>query len=138
MTMTTDYKEKLSHINDLIKLSQADSHEDISEVKFINRVAERLGVEADDVENIRLGKMVVTFTPPKEEFKRIADFHRLILLMGIDYNLDDTERQFCFDIGFRMGINFFAIQEILDKMKITPGYVLPPEEIQKIFRKFNN
>ena len=74
------YQEKLSHINDLIKLSQVDGEESHMELNFINSVAARLGIEKSEVASIKDGKTKISFAPPKRESKVIEQFHRLIIL----------------------------------------------------------
>ena len=89
------YKEKLSHINDLIKLSQIDGEESHMELNFINSVAARLGIDKVEVKKIKDGKLDITFSPPKTESKVIEQFHRLIILIGIDKLIYKEEVSLC-------------------------------------------
>jgi hypothetical protein len=136
--MDPNYQEKLSHINDLINLSQVDGEESHMELNFINSVAARLGVEKSEVINIKNGKVKITFSPPKRESKVIEQFHRLIILIGIDKLIYKEEVAFCVELGVRMGLNYNAITEVLRKTLRNPAYIMHLDEMEKIFRKYSN
>ena len=132
------YQEKLSHLNDLIKLSKVDGEESHMESNFINSVAARLGIEKGDVVKIKDGKMDITFSPPKKESKVIEQFHRLIILIGIDKLIYKEEVTFCVELGVRMGLNYNAITEVLRKTMRNPAYIMHLDEVEKIFKKYSN
>ena len=132
------YQEKLSHLNDLIKLSKVDGEESHMESNFINSVAARLGIEKGDVVKIKDGKMEITFSPPKKESKVIEQFHRLIILIGIDKLIYKEEVTFCVELGVRMGLNYNAITEVLRKTMRNPAYIMHLDEVEKIFKKYSN
>lgn len=132
------FQEKLSHINDLIKLSLVDGEESHMEINFINSVAARLGIEKNDVRRIKKGEMEITFRTPDKESKVIEQFHRLIILIGIDKLIYKEEVSFCVELGVRMGLNYNAITEVLRKTLRNPAYIMPLDEIEQIFKKYSN
>jgi len=132
------YQEKLSHLNDLIKLSQVDGEASHMEMNFINSVAARMGVEKSELEKIRDGKITISFAPPRHESKVIEQFHRLIILMGIDKLIYKEEVSFCVELGVRMGLNYNAITEVLRKTIRNPAYIMHIDEMEKIFKKYSN
>ncbi|MGF1636652.1 MAG: TerB family tellurite resistance protein [Cyclobacteriaceae bacterium] len=136
--MDAEYQEKLSHINDLIKLSRVDGQESHMEMNFINSVADRLGLDREDVQKIKTGSMAIDFSFPKQQHKVIDQFHRLILLMGIDKIIKNEEIQFCFDLGLKMGLNPAAVLEVIKKSYRNPGYLVQKDEMDKIFKKYLN
>ena len=136
--MDPHYQEKLSHINDLIQLSKVDGKESHMEMNFINSVAARLGIEKNEVEKIKNGKMDIAFSPPKNESKVIEQFHRLIILMGIDKLIYREEVSFCVELGVRMGLNYNAISEVLRKTLRNPAYIMHLDEVEEIFKKYSN
>jgi len=136
--MGPNYQEKLSHINDLIKLSQVDGEESHMELNFINSVAARLGIEKDEVKKIKDGKTKITFALPKTESKVIEQFHRLIILIGIDKLIYKEEVSFCVELGVRMGLNYNAITEVLRKTLRNPAYIMHLDEMEEIFKKYSN
>ena len=136
--MDPNFQEKLSHINDLIKLSQIDGEESHMELNFINSVAARLGIEKDDVKKIKDGKIEISFKPPQKESKVIEQFHRLIILIGIDKLIYKEEVSFCVELGVRMGLNYNAIAEVLRKTLRNPAYIMHLDEMEEIFKKYSN
>jgi len=136
--MDPDYQEKISHLNDLIKLSQIDGKESHIESGFINSVADRLGIPRSDIKKIKSGEMKIKFQTPKLEKDVIEQYHRLIILMGIDKLIYKEEVQFCFELGVKMGLNANAIMEVLRKTLRKPAYILPKDEIEEIFKKYTN
>ena len=136
--MDPDFQEKLSHINDLIKLAQVDGQESHMELNFINSVAARLGIEKNDVDRIKKGEIEIKASTPASEDKVIEQFHRLILLIGIDKLIYKEEVSFCVELGTRMGLNYNAITEVLKKTMRSPAYIMHLDEMEQIFRKYSN
>ena len=129
------YQEKISHLNDLIKLSRIDGQESLHEVHFINSVAERLGVSREDLEKIREKNDDIVFAPPHDMYQQMMQYHRIIILMGIDRIISESEMDFCMDIGLKMNLKPEAIREILELAVETPRHIIAIEEIEKIFFK---
>jgi hypothetical protein len=136
--MTREYQEKLSHINDLIQLSRVDGYESSIESCYIETVAIRIGVEKEDLERLKNNEIVIPFSPPKFEYEIIPQFHRIVLLMGIDRLIYKEELNFCTDLGIKMGLNPNAVKEILDKMIYYPNNIIPADELESIFKKYYN
>lgn len=136
--MDPHFQEKLSHINDLIRLSMIDGSESHMELNFINSIAARLGLEKDEVKKIKDGNLDISFAPPRKESKVIEQFHRLIILIGIDKLIYKEEVSFCVDLGLRMGLNYGAINEVLRKTLRNPAYIMHIDEMKDIFKKYSN
>ena len=129
------YKEKLSHLNDLVNLSRVDGTESPSEVNFINSVADRLEISPEDLQSIRDNKDVA-FTPPNDVYKMMMQYHRLMLLMGIDRIVAEEEMDFCIEVGIKMGLKLEAIQEVIEEVIDNPRHILTVDEIERIFYKY--
>ncbi len=127
------YDEKISHLNDLIKLSRIDGNESLNEVNFINSVADRLGVSRDDLQQIRKHNEEVTFTPPKDMYQIMMQYHRLMVLMGIDRIITREEKDFCLELGLKMNLKKKAILEIIEKAIDAPRHVISVDDIENIF-----
>lgn len=136
--MKEEYQEKLSHIKDLINLSRIDGQESHMELNFINSVADRLGVERADVDKIKQGNLVVDNSFPRYQNQIIDQFHRIILLMGIDKIIKKEEIQFCFDLGLKMGLNPTAVLEVINKSYRNPAFLVQKDDIDRIFKKYLN
>ena len=134
--MDRQYEEKLSLLRELIKLSRIDNDEADIEQDFIYDVAEKLNIHKADVETLRFDDF--KFTPPKHEHQRIYNFYSLVLLMGIDNVVYDEEMDFCRLLGFRMGLNPMAVEEILKRVEEEPKKIIPSDEIIEIFKASYN
>jgi hypothetical protein len=133
------YEEKISHLNDLINLSKIDGNEALNEVNFINSVADRLGISRKDLKDLKEKSSKITFTPPHDMYQIMMQYHRLIVLMGIDRIIAEEEKELCVDLGLKMKLKRDAIEEIIDKAIDTPRHVISVDEIENIFyRHYKN
>ena len=130
------YQEKISHLNDLIKLSRIDGQESLNEIHFINAIADRLGVSREDLDKIRKKNDDIVFTPPQNIYQLMMQYHRIILLMGIDRIISESEMEFCMDLGLKMNLKQEAIRDILEAAIETPRHIIAVEEIERIFYKY--
>lgn len=130
------YKEKISHLNDLIGLSRVDGSEAPSEVNFINSVAERLEISLEDLQKLREQNRDVKFSPPTDVYKLMMQYHRLMLLMGIDRIIAEEEMDFCIKLGIKMGLKLEAIHEVIENVIDNPRHILTVDEIERIFYKY--
>lgn len=136
--MDPEYQEKLSHLNELIKLSHIDGKASQVEISFISSVAERLGVHQEDLNKILKGELDVSFSAPKSQKEVIEHFHRIVILMGIDKMIFKEEIDFCIHLGVKMGLNYHAILEVLRKTIKNPAYFVHKDEMEEIFKKYSN
>jgi uncharacterized tellurite resistance protein B-like protein len=137
--MDNIYVEKISHLNDLIKLSRIDGRENLNEINFINSVADRLGISRKDLTEIRKKSNKVDFSPPDDMYQLMMQYHRLIVLMGIDRIISAEERDFCTKLGLKMKLKKEAINEIIEKAVDTPRHIISVDDIEKVFyRHYKN
>ncbi|MFZ5940490.1 MAG: hypothetical protein ACOYXB_07945 [Bacteroidota bacterium] len=130
--MDREHQEKLSLIKELILLSRVDHGATPLEKNFIIVIAEKMGIFAGEVEKLYFED--VPFTPPQDEFRRIFHFQSLLLMMGIDQRFTQAERDFCRDVGLRMGLNNWSVEQLIENMVENEGKPLPPGEVIKIFK----
>jgi hypothetical protein len=128
--------EKLSLLTELIKLAQCDHEVRDQEYRFLLTIAQSLKVSKEDFDS--LFKEYIEFTPPKSEFERILQFHRLVLLMNVDEETSDLEVDFLKDIGIRIGLIPEATDRVLDQMNNYPNKVIPPDKLIEIFKEHYN
>ncbi len=129
-------KEKLSLLTELIKLARCDHKVREQEYEFLLTIAQSLDISKEDFDS--LFKKYIEFTPPKSEFERILQFHRLVLLMNIDKETSDLEVEFLKDIGIRIGLNPMATNQVLTEMNKYPNKVIPPDRMIEIFKEQHN
>ncbi len=128
-------EEKLSHLYQLYQLAIEDGVLSQIELAFIKNIAERLEIDLEEVEKYKPhpNKLIL----PDQEYKIIPLFHRLTLLMCIDTVATESEKDFCFQMGIRMGLHPQAVTETIGLI-IEYGTSLTPESITEVFNKFSN
>ena len=129
-------KEKLSLLKELIKLARCDHKVREQEYEFLLTIAKSLDVSKEDFDS--LFEKHIEFSPPKSEFERILQFHRLVLLMNVDNESSESEVEFLKDIGIRIGLNPMATNQVLAEMNKYPNKVIPPERLIEIFKEQYN
>ena len=128
--------DKLGILSELIKLAKADNELRDMEFQFLLSLASQMGVSKNEF--IQLFEQYIEFLPPKLEFDRILQFHRLVLVMNVDQDTNDKEIEYIKQAGIRMGLNPLATNEILRIMENYPNKVVPTDVLMKVFRSFHN
>ncbi len=129
-------ENNLALISDLIILARADDKVTLSEYDFIMRLAFRMDLEKEDVDQL--------FENPKptktqfSELERITHFHKMVLLMNVDRETHDKEVIAIKDFGLKMGIREGVINQVLIQMEKYEDKVIPSKELIKIFKTFYN
>jgi len=129
-------KRELALISDLVQLAQADGKLVQSEYDFILRIAERSGIARDDVDELIQNPL--PSLPLVTELERITHFHKLLLLMNVDWEAHDKEIEMLKNFGLKLGIRPAAIDRILQLSEHYDHKIVPSEEIIKIFHTYYN
>lgn len=128
--------EKLSLLQDLIALSEADGCKTFAEESFIHTIASSLGVS--EIELKELENNSIDYKPEKEETNRIIQFYRLLLLMGVDQNKTNSEINFCKETALKMGLNPVAVNKTMEQILSSKSGMMTPEAVIKIFQVQHN
>ena len=131
-----NYNQKLSLLHNLLTLTRADQVESECEVDFIYQIGAKLNVLKTDIDGLLSKK--VEFHPPKEEHQRIVLFYTFLLVMKIDGKLSEEEIIVCGEIGFRLGLNPFAVQNLLDQITDNPKKKIPAIDVISFFKLYHN
>jgi uncharacterized tellurite resistance protein B-like protein len=134
--MDSNKVEKLSLLSELVKLARVDKDVREIEYQFLGAIANQLGIESKDFDKIF--DEYIEFTPPIDEFNRILQLQRLILIMNIDHEISEKELNQVKEVAINMGLNFLAVEEVLTKMHEFPNKVIPPNVLIEIFMRNNN
>jgi uncharacterized tellurite resistance protein B-like protein len=134
--MDSEKIEKLSLLTELIKLARVDKEVREVEHQFLAAIANQLGVESADFE--KLFDEYIDFTPPKDDFNRILQLQRLILVMNIDLEISEKELNQIREVAINMGLNFLAVEEVLSRIHEFPNKVIPPNVLIEIFMRNSN
>jgi len=130
------HQQKISHLKALYYVACADNHLSQAETVYIKIVAERLGVNADEIQ--KFDGQEPELELPDKEYKLYSLFHRLAHIIMIDNDPHEKEIQFCFDLGVKMGLNPNAIREIIDHVASHGAMRTTPSDVMNIFRKYLN
>lgn len=130
-----NHQQKISHLKALYHLAAADGVLSKVEGIYIKNVAERLGVNLEELINFD-PKIEPTLELPDREYKIYALFHRLAIIIMIDNTVDERERHYCFTLGIKMGLHPNAVGEIIDHIIAKGSMNVTPAEVMNIFRKY--
>ena len=131
-----NYNQKLSILHSLLTMINVDNIESETELDFIYQLGVKLGIKREDVDG--LIDKTLEFFPPKAEYQRIVLFYTFLLVMKLDGVLSTNERKVCEDIGFKLGLNPFAVQNLIDTMLSNPEKKVPAIDIVNFFKLYHN
>ena len=131
-----NYQEKLSLLNELVQVGDADGSMARDECEMIRAIAERLDVSDADLEKVLRDK--VPFTPPRMEIDRILWVQGISMIIVADGVVTDREVRFMQQLGMRLGFSPGPIQELLKRLQANPSRPLPAEELIPIFQVAHN
>ena len=124
--------EKLSLLSEMIAFARVDNSLKEIEYNFLLGVAKQLDISQIDFEYLLTSP--VTYVRLKSYSERIVQFHRLVLLMNIDNQVSNRELIKLHNFGLRMGLNFDAINKVLELMESFPNKIIPPDFLIDIFK----
>ena len=131
-----DEHEKLSLLSQLIKLAQADKEVREVEHQFLLSIAVMLEINPESFQE--LFDEFIEFEPPKFEMDRIVQLQRLVLLMNVDLEIDETEMACIRETGMRLGLHPNAVNTVLEEMHNYENKMIPPDRLIAIFTTFHN
>jgi len=123
-------------LSDLIVLAKADDILKASEYDFILRIATRMDVPKEEVD--QLVENPIPSLPIVSEVDRITHFHKLILLMNVDWEAHEKEIEVLRNFGLKLGIRPGAIDRILIRSQEYENKIIPTEELIQIFQTYYN
>lgn len=107
---------KLSHLRNLIILSQADGIVKPEEVLLIESVMARENMSKSDYDYCMNNLDQIAFSVPSDYGERIEYLHDMIRLMMIDGDIDDRELELCYECASVMEIPQSSKKHIIDNM----------------------
>jgi hypothetical protein len=128
------HEQKISHLRALYHLACADKVLTDVEGEYIKNVAERLGIPLEELS--KLDPYEPTLELPNREYKNYILFHRLALIVMIDNALSERERQYCFNLGIKMGLHPNAVGEIIDYIASQGTIESKSSEVMAIFKRY--
>jgi hypothetical protein len=129
-------EEKLSALSQLIAFARSGKVIKDVEYDFLVLVADQIGVDKNTFD--RLLKNPVPHLNLKTESERIVQFHRLVLLMNVDREIEPSELQKIHQLGIKMGLNLQAIDKTLAIMHQYENNSIPANVLLNIFKTYYN
>ena len=127
-------QQKISHLRALYHLACADKVLTEAEAVFIKNVAEHLGIPLEELS--KLDPYEPSLELPNREYKNYILFHRLALIVMIGDALSERERQYCFNLGIKMGLHPNAVGEIIDYISSKGTSDSKASEVMAIFKRY--
>jgi len=132
--------EKLSLLSEMIAFAKYDKDIKRIEYNFLLGVAKQLDISREDFEYLL--ENPVTYTHLKSHSERIVQFHRLVLLMNIEQELNEDNNSAgvikLYNFGLRMGLSHESITKVLYLMESFPNKIVPPDVLIDIFKTHYN
>jgi len=129
-------EEKLSALSQLIAFARSGKELKDVEYDFLVIIANQIGVNKIDFDHLLQNP--VPHINLQSESERIVQFHRLILLMNVDREIEPKELEKIHQLGLKMGLNIQAIDKTLETMHAYPNNNIPPEVLLNIFKTYYN
>jgi hypothetical protein len=129
-------EEKLSALSQLIAFARSGTVIKDVEYDFLVLIADQIGVDKNTFD--RLLKNPVPHLNLKTESERIVQFHRLVLLMNVDREIEPSELQKIHQLGIKMGLNLQAIDKTLAIMHQYENNSIPANVLLNIFKTYYN
>jgi len=129
-------EEKLSALSQLIAFARTGKAIKDVEYDFLVLIANQIGVTKEAFDELLLNP--VPHINLQSESERIVQFHRLLLLMNVDKEIEASELEKIHQLGLKMGLNIQAIDKTLEIMQKYKNNNIPPEVLLSIFKTYYN
>jgi hypothetical protein len=129
-----NHQQKISHLKALYHLASADKVLSKSETIYITTVANRLGVNLEELGEVDGSEPELIL--PGREYMIYSLFHRLAIILMIDGSVHEDEKTYCFNLGIKMGLHPNAIGEIIEHVSVYGAAETSPKVVMDIFRKY--
>lgn len=134
-SMENDNTSELALLQQLVKLIKADGRSHDFELNFLESIAKQMGLKGDiyaQFDAAAEGEL------PVEEFQRIIQFQRLVLMSHVDLEVDSSELKMLRQFGLILGLREEAVLAVFDEMKQHPHGMIPVTKLVEIFQVYHN
>lgn len=133
-----DIARNRSIITLLIEMANVDDDQARIEDKYINYVAEQLGVSEEELALIKSKPEQFPFIPPTGEQDRMTILYYLLFTMRVDAVIKTAEEGVAHRIGLRLGINPALTQDLIQVMKRYNNQEIPENALLDQIKKYLN
>lgn len=110
----SDEEKRKSHIKNLIAVAMADGHLADEEWALLSRVAERLKMSAEEIQNIRNNPSEVKFVAPRKYKEKLQQVNDLVALMMVDGDVSPREMELCKKIALKLDLLPRIVSDMID------------------------
>ncbi len=130
-----DKKENLLSV--LVHLSTVDGHVSTQEMRYLEALAERMGVAIGDLE-LMISGQAQSIIVPEDEVERMTIFYYMIFLVKSDGILHREEKDILVHYGIKLGFNPLLIYDVIQVLESYIDKKMPPNAIIDQVRKYLN
>lgn len=133
-------KNRKAHliIRTLLSLSGSDGEVHQDELLYIATVGEHIGVDLEEIRSIATGHYNDSFEPPVSEEERMTLLYYLLMLMKVDSNISEKEKNMIYEVGFKLGFNELMIRDLIHVISINLKKKLSAGALIKEVKKYLN
>lgn len=131
-------ENKIDLISQLIEMAKSDNQVKEVELNFIKAIAKMLDVAEEKVDDLYTNGKEIKLVLPSSEFDRILQFHRLVLIANVDFNIDVNEIDLLKRAGLKLGLRPEAVTRVLEEMTKHPNGMIPTGIMMKLFQAYHN
>ena len=106
-----EQKSNKGHFKNLVMLARVDGKIDIEDRGLLNRIAKRLSLTSDQVQEILDHPENYPMIPPSSLEERFERFIQLVQMILVDGTIEPTEEKLIGKYGIALGFNEEQVQE---------------------------
>lgn len=138
MNLENNQSLKESIIVILYKLSGSDHKISDKELKYIFNVGKHIGIDEEEVGLIIMNHQSFSVETPKNEKDRMTILYYLLFLMKADSKIEQSEIKLVKEVSFKLGFRPAMTDELIETVLEHIDSNIPPDELLKTIRKYNN
>ena len=128
------YEEKRNLIAHLIDLAKADGNVSMPEMTYLIWVAQKLNISQTELMDLTNGKRPFFHSVPSDQ--RLEQFHKMLNMVFVDGNVDDSELESCRAIAYQIGLDRPKVDKLLAMVKADPKTIVDFETLKASFEGF--
>lgn len=133
-----DIKQRKSIIALLYQMANSDNHVSALERRYLNEVAESIGLDIFAVKEVLENPSNYHLESPPDEGERMTILYYLLFMMRVDGKIEPQEEKLVYEAGFRLGFNELLTKDLIQVMKKYLTEDIPPEAMLEQIRKYLN
>ena len=122
----------------LFKLMGADRDENLKELGYVMHVGMQLGLDDDDLKEIKINKDQYYLQPPIEERDRVTILYYLLFFMKADGQIRSEEEEMVRHFSVKLGFRPEMTSDLISVLKNHLDTDVPPEDMLTKIRAYLN